>query len=169
MSQASTYKVQDNYERINAHLKKYEEKKNNPKTRDPLNFKSLSSNGYVPIDYQNPKDTKELECKFGKHKQDRRRDFESQIMTLPGPQKIGQRKLQEKKVTVPQHSSQMLRQKQNEALYSDLNCKHTIGPAPYSHPSYNKDVKNQGISSIKQGYKMKDFVLGTKYNFMTGE
>ena len=54
-------------------------------------------------------------------------------------------------------------------MYSDINNKHTIGQAPNSHPTYNKQIKNMDISSTKSGYQMRDFIMSTKYNFMTGE
>ena len=65
------------------------------RVRSPLAIKSLKSTGYVPYDFQSLKSSENLAKMYGKHHNQRKRDFESQIMTLPGPATIGQRRLEE--------------------------------------------------------------------------
>jgi hypothetical protein len=94
------------------------------------------SGTYLPHDFMAEKSKMDIDKQLRKYEVSRKRDFTSQINTLPGPKNIHTRPLQEQKSIWKKKFD--LRETDNQAYTSNIDRRHKKAPIPKSHPSHLK-------------------------------
>jgi hypothetical protein len=111
------------------------------------------------------KDKAKIEKLIGKYKPLRRRDFSSQIGSLPGPKSLMSRECHEiAERGVKKHG---VKQRDNQAFISDFDDRfnaHKVDPKFY--PSHRKTEVLLDPSTRKKQYDLKRFVLTETYDFL---
>ena len=147
-------------------MKKSKTNKSGPKkfTSRLLTEKSQCNSSFIPFDVMREKNVRDIDKQIKKYQKSRKRDFTSQISTLPGAKTISTRPLDEKKLRWKKKFD--LRKVTNQAYVSNIDRKHKVGKVPTSHPSYKNFEKPLDQSQTRKGYALKNFLLRETYDFL---
>lgn len=114
---------------------------------------SQISGTFLPHDFMPEKHKSEIQKQIRKYEESRKRDFTSQIKTIPGPKNITYRPLHEQKSVWKKKFD--LRETDNQAFVSNIDRMHKKAPIPKSHPSFVKHQQPLDTDNRRKGYQLK--------------